>query len=161
MAILSGLFRLARDAELRSLPDGTPVAQLALVYNYGTKKDERGFLPSQFIDVGLWGNRAEAAARHLLKGGQIFAVINDVHIETFRKSDGAPGVKLAGRLNDFEFANGPREAGQQQAAPRQAPAQQPSGYRASAPRPAPAQTARPAPASTGSGFDDMDDDIPF
>jgi hypothetical protein len=41
MAILAGLFRIARDAELRSLPDGTPVINLALAYDYGTKKNER------------------------------------------------------------------------------------------------------------------------
>lgn len=159
MAVLTGLFRIARDAELRSLPDGTPVASLALVYNHGTKKDERGFLPSQFIDCGLWGKRAESIARHLLKGGRIFAVIGDVHVETFTKADGSPGVKLAGRINDFEFADGPREADQpqpQQAAPRQATAPK---FSPSAPR----QAVPPRPTGGGdSGFDDdMDDDIPF
>jgi single-strand DNA-binding protein len=137
---------------LRSLPDGTPVINLALAYDYGTKKNERGYLPSQFIEAGLWGKRAAALEQHLNKGGRIFASISDIHIETFRKGDGSEGHKLTGRIQDLEFAgDGRREEGHQEA-PQRAPAPQQRQ------RPAPAPARAPAPSS---GFDDMDDDIPF
>jgi single-strand DNA-binding protein len=132
--------RITRDAEVRFLPSGEPVANVSMAYSYGTKKDERGYLPSQFIECGLWGKRAETLAPYLTKGQTIVAYVSDVHIETFNKQDGTPGYKLAGRLSDLEFAGGPKEEGQS------TPATQ---------RPAP----RPQqPAS--SGFDD-DIDVPF
>lgn len=152
MAILTGLFRITRQPELRYVPSGEAVCNLALAYNYGTKKDERGFLPSGFVEAGLWGKRAESLTQHLEKGKQISAVLEDVHIEHFSKSDGTQGVKLAARVASIEFVSIQREGGQQQD-PQSNPRPQQ--------RPAPA--ARPAPkaAAGGSGFDDMDDSIPF
>lgn len=157
MAQLIGLMRVTRDAEVRSLPSGEPVATLSLVYNYGTKKDERGYLPSQFIEVGLWGKRAIGLAPHLLKGTRILAYVSDVHIQTYQKQDGSPGHKLAGRLDNLEFAGSREDA----SGPADAPA---SATHAAAA--APARQARPtaaprAPAGQGSGFEDMDDDTPF
>ena len=133
--------RVTRDAEIRYLPSGEPVANVSLVYSYGTKKDERGYLPSQFIECGLWGKRAESLAKYLTKGQTIVAYVSDVHIETFTKQDGTPGHKLAGRLDNLEFA------GERQDAQNAAPSANTQAQRA------------PAPAS--SGFEDMTDDIPF
>ncbi len=142
MAILSGLFRITRQAELRFLPSGDPVVNLSLAFNYGIKKDENGFLPSTFVEAGLWGKRAEAMHSYLEKGKQIFAVLEDVHIEHFNKQDGTPGVKLAARVQSIEFVSTPRTDGDQSRP---------------AARPAPAK-----PAATSSGFDEMGDgDIPF
>jgi len=151
MAILTGLFRITRQPELRYVPSGEAVCNLALAYNYGTKKNEKGFLPSMFVEAGLWGKRAESLQPHLEKGKQISAVLEDVHIEHFDKSDGTQGVKLAARVASIEFVSIPREGGQQQDPPTQ---QQPA--------PAARQATRQAPkaAPGGSGFDDMDD-IPF
>lgn len=150
MTILTGLFRITRDAELRYLPSGEPVINLSLVYSYGTKKNEHGFLPSQFVEAGLWGKRAESLAQYLTKSKRIWAVITDVHIEAYKKQDGSPGHKLAGRVQEIQFADEKQQDGQS-AEPGEA-----------APRPTsrPARQAAPA-APTKSGFDDMDDDIPF
>lgn len=143
MTILSGLFRITRQAELRHLPSGEPVCNLSLAYNWGIKKDENGFLPSTFIEAGLWGKRAEAIHQYLEKGKQIFAVLEDLHIEHFNKADGTPGVKLAARVQSIEFVSTPRTEGEVTRQERQA--------------------ARPAatPGVAGSGFDDFDDSIPF
>lgn len=140
-----GLARLGRDAEIRFTQSGEPVATLALAFTFG-KKGADGYRPTQWVDAALWGKRAESLAPFLLKGMQVVVYLDDVHVQMFDKKDGTQGVKLAARLSDLELI-----AGQDQG---NAPAQQP---RAAAPRPAP----RPAPAPAGSGFDDMDDDIPF
>ena len=68
--------------------------------------------------------------------------LEDVHIETFTSQKG-DGHKLAGRVIDVELAGG----GERTAAP--------------APRQAPAPRPAPAAAPMGSGFDDLDSDIPF
>ena len=142
MATLTGLFTLGRDAETRVTQGGTTVVQLAVAYNYG-RKGEDGKKPSQWVRASMFGKQAEALIPYLTKGKQVSLVIRDLHIATFQKQDGSTGTSLEGVADFDDFARGPKQEG---AAP--APAQKP------APRPAP-------PPSAGSGFDDMDDDIPF
>jgi single-strand DNA-binding protein len=142
--------RLGRDAETRFLPDGTPIVTLSLAFNHG-KKDESGNRATQWIEGGFWGAYAAKAAPTLLKGMQIHAVLEDVHQEEFKKRDGSPNFKLAARVQSFDYADR-RPDGMQ--APAAAPREQ---------APAPARQAPPPQKSGGggSGFDDMDDDIPF
>lgn len=140
MAILTGLFTLGRDAELRTTQSGDSTATLALAYNYGRKGDD-GKTPSQWVRATIWGKRAEAAAHHLTKGKQISATLDGLHVQTFQKQDGTTGTSLEARVVDFEFTRGQQ---QQSAAP------------------APAPASRPAPPSrAASGFDGMDDDVSF
>ena len=139
MAQLSGLFRLGDSAELRYTQKGDAVASLSLAYNYG-RKGEDNKKPTQWISASLWGKQAEAVSPYLLKGGQIYAEIGDVHIETYAKKDGGEGFKLVGRITELEFAGGrPAESDRSPPADNRAPAQN-----------------KPAPA-----FDDLDDSIPF
>ena len=143
MATLTGLFTLGRDAETRVTQGGTTVVQLAVAYNYG-RKGEDGKKPSQWVRASMFGKQAETLAPYLTKGKQVSLVIRDLHIATFQKQDGSTGTSLEGVADFDDFARGPKQEG---AAP------------APAPRPAPAPPT--AQRSAGSGFDDMDDDIPF
>lgn len=151
MSVTTGVFRLGQDAEVRYLPNGDPVATLSLACNYGKKDPNTGFRKSQWYDAGLWGDRAASLAPHLTKGTTVFAVLEDVHIEIYRNRDGAEKAKLAARVASIEFVGSrnredDQQGGQQQPRPA-APASRPT---APAPR-----------AAGGSGFDDMEDDIPF
>lgn len=150
---LVGLIRLGRDAEIRYTGSGTPVATLSGAWNYG-QKDGEGKRPTQWADLSLWGERAEKLTEYLLKGKQLFVVADDVHIQTFeRNNGGGTGFKLVGRVDSIEFAGGQSDqGGQQQGQQRQ---QAPAARQA-----APTQQ-RQAPPKTSTGFDDMDDDIPF
>lgn len=141
-----GLCRLGKDAETRTTPDGTLVANLSLAFNYGRKGDD-GKRPTQWIDASLWGKLAEALEPYLLKGTAVSVTLDDPHIETFDGRNG-PGHKLVARVLSIELAGGgeKREGGAPAPAPRQA-----------APAPAPRPAARaPAPAA-----DDDDSDVPF
>ena len=133
-----GLARLGRDAELRATSNGDTVATLALAFTRRVKGEKL----TQWVDGALWGKRAESLAPYLLKGGLVAVTLEDVHIETFTSQNG-DGHKLAGRVIDVELAGG----GERTAAP--------------APRQAPAPRPAPATAPMGSGFDDLDSDIPF
>jgi single-strand DNA-binding protein len=147
MTQLVGVLRIGRDAELRAAGQ-TSVINLALAYNYG-KKEAGGDKPTQWIDASLWGKRAEALEQYLVKGQQIYAVISDVHIETYDKRDGGTGSKLVGVIADLELVGGRA---------------QPAGDRDERParrEAAPARREAPKPAPAQGGFDDMDDDIPF
>jgi single-strand DNA-binding protein len=117
MAILTGLFRLGRDGELRHTPNGDAVVNLSLAYNYGMKPKDGGSKPTQWIDAALWGKLAEVLAPYLLKGGQIDAVISDLHIETFNGKNGE-SYKLAGKILQIELAGGGKSADAPRAEPQ-------------------------------------------
>jgi len=138
----NGLARIGKDAEVRYTPGGAAVANVSLAFTYGKKGDD-GKRPTQWVDASLWGQRVESLAPYLTKGKQIVAYLEDVHIQTYTKGDGTQASKMAARIADLEFV-----AGGEQAEPRQAAPQR-------------QQERQPAPQSQGSGFDDMDDDIPF
>jgi single-strand DNA-binding protein len=135
----NGLARIGRDAELRHTPGGAAVANVSLAFTFGKKGDD-GNRPTQWVDASLWGQRAESITPFLQKGKQIVAYLEDVHLQTFTKGDGTQATKMVARLADLEFVSGGEQASSQ-------------------PKPQPKPQA--APQSHGSGFDDMDDDIPF
>ena len=134
-----GLARIGKDAEVRYTPGGAAVANVSLAFTYG-KKGEDGKRPTQWVDASIWGQRAEPMAPYLLKGKQIVAYLEDVHLQTYTKGDGTQNTKMVARLADLEFVAGGEQASSQ-------------------PKPQPRPQA--APQSQGSGFDDMEDDIPF
>lgn len=134
----NGLARIGRDAEIRYTPGGAAVANVSLAFTYGKKGDD-GKRPTQWVDASLWGQRAESLAPYIKKGSQIVAYLEDVSIQTFTKGDGTQATKMVARLVDLEFVAGGEQASSQ-----------------------PKLQARPVPQpSQNSGFDDMDDDIPF
>jgi len=186
MAQLIGIANLGRDAELRYTPSGQAVMNLALAFNYG-RKDESGNRPTQWVDGALWGQRAEHLAEYMTRGQKVYVVIDDIHIETYQGQNG-PGHKLMGNIATIEFAGAPRghdedgqggngggqrqpqrqgQGGGQQQRQGQGGGQQRQGGQAprgSAPQQRQQQQAprQQQQANSGSsGFDDMDDDIPF
>ena len=98
-AIYSGVARVGRDAEVRYVPSGEAVVNLSLAFSYG-KRDADGKRPTTWVEAGLWGKRAETLAPYLVKGQQVWVTIQDLRIETFTKSDGTQGHKLAGRIQE-------------------------------------------------------------
>lgn len=148
MAQMFGVARIGRDAEVRFTQGGDAVVSLPLAFEYGKKVD--GKKPVQWVDGALWGKRGEAMAPYLLKGQQVGVTLDEVHIETFTKGDGTPGVKLAGKVSNIEFAGSAPQQGQQQAARQPAPREQ------QRPQPSQKPARQPEP-----DFDSFDDDVPF
>lgn len=136
-----GVARLGRDGEIRHTAQGEAVASLSLAFSYG-RKGQDGKQPTQWVEASLWGKRAEALLPYLRKGDQIGVTLEDVHIETYQGKNGE-GHKLAARVLDVQLIGG-------QAA---------VAASAASARPAPKDAPKAVP--PGSGFDDMDDDIPF
>lgn len=140
---MTELFALGRDVELRHAgQNNTPVCNLSLAYAYGQKDPQTGKRPTQWIDASLWGKRAEALAPYLTKATKVVATIEGLHQENYQSGERS-GVKLVGEIIAITLAGSPQAAAPQAPPP--------------APRPAP----RPAAPPARTGFDDMDDDIPF
>lgn len=63
---------VARDIEVRSLPNGTAVADVSLAINSTWKgKDGQKHEDVTFVDCTLWGKTAEIAGEYLKKGSAV------------------------------------------------------------------------------------------
>jgi len=133
-----GLARIGRDCELRAA-GSTSVVNIALAFN-GRAKGEK---VTQWVEGALFGKRAEALEKYLLKGKLVSVTMNNVRVEDFTKRDGTVVSKMVGDVIEIELC--------------------PDGHPASAPAPraAPAPAPAPRPASAPNGYADMDDDVPF
>ncbi len=131
-----GLARIGRDCELRDAGNSV-VTNIALAFS-GRARGEK---VTTWVEGALFGKRAEALVQYLRKGKSVSVTLNNLREDKYTKQDGTVTTKLIGDVIDIELC--PDGTQQAQAAPPPAP------------RPSP----RPAPAPTG--FDDMDDDIPF
>lgn len=134
-AILTG--NLGRDPEMRQ-HNGDNVLSFPMGVQTGTKDNPS----TMWVQCSLWGKRATSLQPYLFKGSRV-QVGGPIKLEDFVGKDGAQ--KQALRLSIDQIDLPPKQSqdqGQAQQQLQSRPAQQP---RQAAP----------------SGFDDMDDDIPF
>ena len=155
------LGNLGRDPEVRYLPSGDPVANITIATSSKYKgKDGNMVEETEWHRVTFFGRLAEIASQYLKKGRPVYI---EGRIKT-RKYTDKEGVEkfatdiianemqlLGGREGMGEPSQGEDDGGYNRQAPAARPAPQPARQ-----APAAAPAARPA-----SGFDDMDDDIPF
>jgi single-strand DNA-binding protein len=125
--------QLGKDSELRFLPNGDPVLSFSVADSQGKDK------PTIWWNCSLFGKRGEALQQYLTKG-QAVTVAGMVSEREWTDKEGGKRKSMDVRVQEIAL-QGKRE--ERQAEPRQAPK--------------PAPKAVPA----GSGFDDMDSDIPF
>lgn len=81
--------RLTKDPELRSTAGGTAVCSMRVAYSTA-RKDESGQWTdkSNYIDVTVFGNRADTCAQYLAKGRQI-AVQGRLEWREWESQDGS------------------------------------------------------------------------
>ncbi len=148
-----------RDPEIRYLPSGQAVANVSVATSSRRKDKNSGEMieDTQWHRVTFYDRLAEIAGEYLKKGRPVY-VEGRIKYGKFTNKDGveqntcdiiATEMQL---LGGREGSGGPEEDGG--GAPRRSapPASRP------APSAAPRQQ---APAKSASGFEDMDDDIPF
>ena len=95
--VMSG--NITKDAELRFTPDGTPVSNFSIAVREYKKKEDKQTL---FIDLFVWGKRAEALNQYLKKGKSILV---DGRLDvTKRASDnGKTYTNIKVYVNELEF----------------------------------------------------------
>lgn len=155
---------LGRDPEMRAFPSGDQVANVTLATTDKWKDKQSGEARehTEWHRLVFNGRLAEIAGQYLRKGSQIYV---EGSIRTRKWTDQQSGqerysteirVDQMQMLGSRQGMGGPSDDGggdYDAPAPRRAAAPAP---RAAAPAPRSAPAARPS-----SGFDDMDDDIPF
>lgn len=62
---------LTRDIELRFLPSGTPIVEVGMAVNDRVKRGDEWVDETCFVEVTVFGKRAETMAQYLSKGSSI------------------------------------------------------------------------------------------
>jgi single-strand DNA-binding protein len=151
-----------RDPEIRYLPSGQAVANISIATTTRRKDKTSGenVESTEWHRVTFFDRLAEIAGEYLKKGNPVY-VEGRIKYGKFTNKDGleqntcdivATEMQLLGTRQGAGAPGGDEGGGSYARAP--APASRPAAAR---PAPAPA----PAASKAGSGFDDMDDDIPF
>lgn len=145
---------LGRDPEMRYLPSGEAVANLAIATT-DKYKDKTGQMVEQteWHRVSFFGRTAEVCGQYLKKGSQIY-VEGSIRTRKYTDKEGVEKYATEIRGDRMQMLGGKGGGGMadmdDSSYPQAAPKAQPRSN-------APAAAQRPA----SSGFDDMDDDIPF
>lgn len=138
---------LGRDPETRTFPSGDQICNVTLATTDKWKDKQSGEMreATEWHRLVFNGRLAEIAAQYLRKGSQIY-VEGQIRTRKYTDKDGVEKYATDIRVDQMQMLGGRQDDDSRSAAPRSS----------RAPAPAPA-----APKSGGSGFDDMDDDIPF
>ncbi len=149
---------LGRDPEVRYLPSGDPVANVTIATSskYKSKTGEM-VEETEWHRVTFFGKLAEIVGQYLKKGRSVYV---EGRIKTRKYTDKDGVEKYATDI----IANEMQMLGSREGMGEPSGEDEGAGYSRPAPasRPAAAQRpAAPAASKPSSGFDDMDDDIPF
>ena len=172
---------LGRDPEVRTFPSGDRVANVTIATTDKWKDKQSGEMreATEWHRVVFNGRLAEIVEQYLRKGSQVYVegslrtrkwtdqsgqerYTTEIRADTMqmlgsRQGMGGQGGGQQGGYDDGGYGDQGGGGYEPQAPRRAAPPPRPMA--APAPRPAPAPVAQPPRAA--SGFDDMDDDIPF
>jgi single-strand DNA-binding protein len=160
---------LGRDPEIRYMPSGDAIANIAVATSYKSKDRNTGEQKelTEWHRISFFGRLAEIVGQYLKKGSSVYVegrlqtrkytdkdgvekYATDIIAENMQMLGGRTGMGGDAGGDDGNYGGG---GGYEAPPQRQAPAPRPQmAPPAPAPRPAP----RPAP-----NFSDMDDDIPF
>ena len=166
---------LGRDPEMRTFPSGDQVANVTIATTDKWKDKQTGEMKeaTEWHRVVFNGRLAEIAGQYLRKGSQVYVegslrtrkwtdqsgvekYSTEIRADSMQMLGSRQGMGGPGGQDDGGYGGG-GGGGYDSAPPqRRAPAPQAAAPRA----PAPAPRQAPSPAAS-SGFDDMDDDIPF
>ena len=169
---------LGRDPEMRTFPSGDQVANVTIATTDKWKDKQTGEMKeaTEWHRVVFNGRLAEIVGQYLRKGSQVYVEgslrtrkwTDQAGVERYSTEIRADQMQMLGGRQGMGGQGGGHDdgygdqggGGYDQAPRRAAPApMQQQRPAAPAPRPAPAPVAQ-APRAA-SGFDDMDDDIPF
>jgi single-strand DNA-binding protein len=148
---------LGRDPDMRYLPSGDAVANLAIATT-DKYKDKTGQMveATEWHRVAFFGRTAEVCGQYLKKGSQVY-IEGSLKTRKYTDKDGVEKYATEIRGDRMQMLGGKGGGGMAD--------MDDGGYSQVAPPPKAAPRASSAPAApqrpASSGFDDMEDDIPF
>jgi len=153
---------LGADPETRYLPSGDAVTSIRVATTDRYKDKQSGEMreATEWHSISFFGKLAEIAGQYLKKGSQVYV---EGSLRTRKYTDKAGVEKYATdiRADTMQMLGSRQGMGGGDGGGSGGGYSRPAPAGASRPAAAPAPAAgKPAPAG-GSGFDDLDDDIPF
>jgi len=148
--------RLGRDPEVRYMPSGEAVCNFSMATTEKWKDKASGEVKEEttWHRITAFGRQAEIVGEYLKQGSLVF-IEGKMTQRKYQDKDGAEKVSHEIRMQDMKMLSS-REGGQGGGSNAGQPAQRPAAT------PQASGQARPdRPPVQRSGFDDMDDDIPF
>ncbi len=149
-----------RDPEVRYLPSGSAVATVSVATSSKRKDKQSGEMieETQWHRVTFFDRLAEIAGEYVKKGRPIY-VEGRLKYGKFTNKDGVEQNTCDIIATEMQLLGGREGLG----GPSGGGGEEGGGQRRAAPasRPAPPAAQRPAASKPSTGFDDMDDDIPF
>lgn len=116
--------RLTKDAQSRYSQSGTAIASFTIAVNSIASDNVGGYREEpNFLDMVLYGKRAESLYKYLLKGQQV-AVQSEARQNSYKRKDGTTVNTIEFMVLDLQLV-GPSKA-QQQEQPRQTVSRQQS-----------------------------------
>lgn len=142
---------LGRDPETRYLPSGEAVTNFSVATSETWKDKQTGERKeaTEWHRISTFGKLAEIAGEYLVKGSLVY-IEGKINTRKYQDKNGVERYATEIRADTMKMLGAKPQQGQQEN----------EGHRP-APAARPAAQSRPAPATSGGGFDDMDDDIPF
>ena len=158
---------LGRDPEVRYTPSGAAVCNVsvATTRNWKDKNSGDKVEETEWHRVVFYDRLAEIAGEYLKKGRPVY-VEGRLKTRKWQDKDGKDNYTTEIVAEQMQLLGG-REGGGgggyggNQGGPEDYSQEAPSAPSRPAARPAPAPAPRPAPTKSSTGFDDMDDDMPF
>ncbi len=146
--------RLGKDPETRYMTNGEAVANVSLATseNYKDKSGEKQER-TEWHNLVFYRRLAEIAGEYLKKGSQIY-VEGRIQTRKWQDKEGKDRYTTEIIVNEMQMLGGKSSGSSFEVMDQSAPEQRSAPARTAAP-------ARQAPASSGSSFDNFDDDIPF
>ena len=156
---------LGRDPEMRSFPNGDQVANITIATTDKWKDKATGDMKeaTEWHRVVFNGRLAEIAGQYLRKGSQVY-IEGSLRTRKWTDKDGAEKSTTEVRADQMQMLSirqGTGGGGDEGGASSSGGYEPRRAALAPAPRASAPMAARPAPSQAASGFDDMDDDIPF
>ena len=153
---------LGKDPEMRSFPNGDQIANVSIATTDRWKDKTSGEMKeaTEWHRINFNGRLAEIVGQYLKKGSQVY-VEGSLRTRKWTDKDGVEKFTTEIRADQMQML-GSRQGMGGGSPDGDDGGGGGGGYsapRAPAARPAP--VAKAAPAKAASGFDDMDDDIPF
>ncbi len=169
---------LGKDPEMRAFPSGDQVANVTIATTDKWKDKQTGEMKeaTEWHRVVFNGRLAEIVGQYLRKGSQVYVegslrtrkwtdqsgiekYTTEIRADQMQMLGSRQGMGAPGPAGEGSYGGGYEQQPQPSQPPRQYAA--PAAARPAAPAPAPRPAPAPAQPRASSGFDDMDDDIPF
>jgi single-strand DNA-binding protein len=146
---------LGRDPETRYMPNGDAVCNFSIATTEKWKDKATGEQKeaTEWHRISVYGRLAAVCGEYLRKGSLCY-VSGKLKTRKWQDKDGAEKYTTEINATEMKMLGGHGGGAQSNSV---APVQRP----VTAARPAAAVAPRAAPVTTGTGFDDIDDDVPF